>query len=102
MKELTAVLEQNGCVNVRTYIQSGNVILSSPIPDAASLAKRLTAAVSRSHGFPCRVLVLTHAELERGVAGNPFPQADKNPKSLHLVFLCERPKKPDLKPLEAI
>src|SRR5688500_2370880 len=102
MKELKAVLEKNGCVDVRTYIQSGNVIFRSAMTDAARLAKRLTAAVSRSHGFEPRVLVLTRGDLERAAAGNPFPEADENPKSLHLFFLAELPKKPDLKSLEAL
>jgi uncharacterized protein (DUF1697 family) len=102
MKELKVVLEQNGCEDVQTYIQSGNVILNSSISDVALLEKRLSAAVSKSHGFEPRVLLLTHAELERAAAGNPFPAADENPKSVHLFFLDGVPKKPDLKSLEAL
>jgi len=102
MKELKAVLEQNGCREVRTYIQSGNVILNSPISDATRLAKQLAAAVSRSHGFEPRVVVLTRSEFEKAAAGNLFAQANQNPTSLHLFFLHTLPKKPDLKPLEAI
>ena len=48
------------------------------------------------------MLVLTRSELERAAAGNPFPEADENPQSLHLFFLAERPKKPDLTSLEAL
>jgi uncharacterized protein (DUF1697 family) len=101
MQELKEVLEGNGCVDVQTYIRSGNVIFRSGM-SAARLAKRLTAAVSRSHGFEPRVLVLTRDELESVAAGNPFREADENPKSLHLFFLAERPKTPDLKSLEAL
>ena len=102
MKQLKEVLEEHGCVDVQTYIQSGNVIFRSGMSDAARLAKRLTAAVSKSHGFEPRVLVLTRDELASAAAGNPFREADENPKSLHLFFLAERPKKPDLKSLEAL
>ena len=102
MKELKLVLEKNGCRDVQTYIQSGNVIFRSASSDAALVAKRLTAAVSRSHGFEPRVLVLTRAELESAAAGNPFPEAGENPKSLHLFFLAEPPKKPDVKACEAL
>jgi uncharacterized protein (DUF1697 family) len=102
MKDLKRVLEQNDCVDVQTYIQSGNVVFRSGVSDVARLAKRLTAAVSRSHGFEPRVVVLTSAELEKAAAGNPFPEADQNPKSLHLLFLVETPGKPDLKACEAI
>ena len=102
MKELKVVLEKNGCESVRTYIQSGNVILNSSAADAAKLAKQLSAAVAKSHGFEPRVLLLTRAELERAAAGNPFPAAVESPKSVHLFFLDGVPTKPDLKSLEAL
>ena len=38
MKELKVVLEKNGCTDVQTYIQSGNVILRSKVSDASRLA----------------------------------------------------------------
>jgi uncharacterized protein (DUF1697 family) len=102
MKKLRLVLEQNGCLDVQTYIQSGNVIFRSAMSDVERLAKRLTVAVSKSHGFEPRVLVLTRAELEDAAAGNPFPEASQNPKSLHLFVLTETPKTPDLKACEAL
>ena len=101
MKELKVVLEQNGCQSVQTYIQSGNVILNSSLSDV-QLAKRLSAAVSKSHGFEPRVMILTRTELERAAAANPFPSAGENPKSVHVFFLDGVPKKPDLKSLEAL
>jgi uncharacterized protein (DUF1697 family) len=102
MSDLKLLLEQNGCVDVRTYIQSGNVILSSAVKDPAVLEKQITAAISKRHGFAPRVLLLTWAELEKAAAANPFPQAAENPKSLHLVFLDAPPKNPDLKSLESL
>lgn len=102
MKALKALIEQNGCVDVRTYVQSGNAILRSSISNPENLAKRLSAAVSKNHGFVPRVLVLTRAELEKAAAANPFPQAHANPKSLHLFFLAARPNKPDLKAIEGV
>ena len=100
MKDLKLMLEQNGCVDVQTYIQSGNVILSSAVADAARLEKQVAAAVSRSHGFEPRVLLLTPGDLERAAKGNPFPKAEDNPKSVNLFFLAAPPKKPDLKSME--
>ena len=70
--------------------------------DGSSLAKRLIGAVSKSHGFEPRVILLTRADLEKATAGNPFPEASENPKSLHLFFLAEPPEKPDLKACEAL
>jgi uncharacterized protein (DUF1697 family) len=102
MKELKRVLEKDGCQNVRTYIQSGNVILTSSISDPAKLASRLGAAISKSHGFEPRVMVLSADELQRAANGNPFAAAIDNPAALHLFFLEANPKSPDLKALEAL
>jgi uncharacterized protein (DUF1697 family) len=102
MKELKVVLEKSGCQDVRTYIQSGNVILNSSIGDAAKLAKQLSAAVSKSHGFEPRVMVLSREGLERAANDNPFAGAVENPASLHLFFLDGPPPKPDLNTLEAL
>jgi uncharacterized protein (DUF1697 family) len=78
------------------------VIFQSAMTDLDGLAKRLTAAVSKSRGFEPRVLVRTRADLEKAVAGNPFSEASDNPRSVHVFFLAEPPKKPDLKGCEAV
>jgi uncharacterized protein (DUF1697 family) len=102
MNELRLTLEETGCSDVHTYIQSGNVVFRSAVADAAQLSTQLTTSVSRRHGFEPRVLVRTLAELERAAAGNPFPEADNNPKAVHLFFLAKPAKKPDLRSLRAI
>ena len=102
MKDLKLLFEQNGCIGVRTYIQSGNVVFRSAISDAGRLAKQVAAAVSKGRGFEPHVLVLTRKELERAAAGNPFPEAADNPASVHLSFLAEPAKNADLKSLNAL
>jgi len=102
MHELRQVLEKNGGVDVRTYVQSGNAVFRSAVSSPADLATRIAAAVAKARGFEPRVLVLTRSELERAAADNPFPQADGNPASVHLFFLADRPKKPDLQALTSL
>jgi uncharacterized protein (DUF1697 family) len=102
MKELKVVFEKHGCIDVQTYIQSGNVIFRSSVSDRVRLATQLTSALSASHGFEPRVLVLTPRELENAAAGNPFREAGADPKSLHLFFLTERPKKLDLASFDGV
>jgi uncharacterized protein (DUF1697 family) len=102
MMVLRELLEQNGCVDVKTYIQSGNVIFRSARSDTSTLANQITAAVSRTHGFEPHVLVLTPSELEHAAAANPYSEANTSPHALHLFFLAEHPKKPDLPSLEAL
>ncbi|MBT8101630.1 MAG: DUF1697 domain-containing protein [Gammaproteobacteria bacterium] len=102
MKELAAALEEMGCINVRTYIQSGNVVFERPRSKAPQLAEKIGKTVLKSHGFEPRVLVLTVKELEKAATANPFPEAENEPKTLHLCFLAAKPKSPDLDALEQI
>src|SRR5262245_15700021 len=100
MKELVVALERAGCRDVKTYIQSGNVVFRHASADAARLAARLQSAVAKACSFHPSVLVFNRAELKKAIATNPFPQAAENPKSLHLFFLFARPPKPDLQALD--
>jgi uncharacterized protein (DUF1697 family) len=102
MKELKRLLEDNGCVDVQTYIQSGNAVFRSAARDVARLAAQVAGAVSRRYGFEPRVLVLDRGALEKTAARNPFPEAREHPTSVHVFFLEGRPTTPDLKGLEAL
>jgi uncharacterized protein (DUF1697 family) len=102
MKKLATLLKNAGCSDVRTYIQSGNVVLRCPVTDAARLAKRIRAAVAAGCGFEPQVMLVEQEELERAAAANPFATAVANPKSVHLFFLAERPRSPDLRSLDRL
>jgi uncharacterized protein (DUF1697 family) len=101
MKELKVLLGKAGCLDVQTYIQSGNALFRSDA-DPATLSKQLAAAVSKRYGFEPHVIVKTRAQLERAAAGNPFPEADARPTTLHLFFLAKAARKADIASLEAL
>jgi uncharacterized protein (DUF1697 family) len=92
MKELAALLGSLGLEDVRTYIQSGNVVFRAA-GTAASLAGRISAAVERRCGFRPQLLLLGAAELGRALAANPFPEGTAQPQLLHLWFLAGQPAK---------
>jgi len=102
MKELVAILEELGAQNVRTYIQSGNVLLDSAEIDTGKLCKAIGSAIKNSRGFEPHILLLTLAEMEKVVAKNPYPEAARDHKTLHAGFLDCEPPKPDLKKLEGL
>ncbi len=102
MKTLKTLAEKNGCRDVRTYIQSGNVIFRSPLSDPRVVERRLSKAVERSRGFAPHVLALTRGDLEKAAAGNPFPEAAAHPQSVHVFFLAARPEAPDTAGLERL
>ncbi|HEX4347541.1 MAG TPA: DUF1697 domain-containing protein [Vicinamibacterales bacterium] len=109
MKDLTALVATCGHSDVKTYIQSGNVIFKSGGSGKANgagrervLAKEIAAAVRKSRGFEPRVVVLSLAALRNIAAANPFPQAVEDPKSVHVFFLAEPAKSANIKAMEAV
>ena len=102
MKALTTLLETLGLQQVKTYIQSGNVVFQSERTDNAALAKEITAAIAQAHGFAPQVFLLDAQALAAALAANPFPEGTGEPKSLHLFFLDSMPPQPNLAALEAV
>lgn len=102
MKELVALLENLGLQNVRTYIQSGNVVFRSSDDNAAELSSTIRAAINERHGFEPHLLLLGLDELEKAMESNPFPEAEAEPRTLHLGFLTAAPASPDLEALEGL
>lgn len=91
MERLAADLMDAGCVSVKTYIQSGNVVFTIPRATARSLSDRIAATIETRHGFRPGVHVLSASDFERGIARNPYGNATVDPKSLHMFFLATKP-----------
>lgn len=102
MKELVAILESLDAREVKTYIQSGNVVFQSREESFPELAKRLAARIEERRGFEPRVFLLGLEELEQAMVENPFPEAESDPSHLHLGFLASVPESPDLEKLESL
>lgn len=101
MRELVEVLEGLGCDGVRTYIQSGNVVFRSTA-SAAQLSEAIAAGIALRRAFEPRVLVWRRAAFEQAVEQNPFPDAESDPRTLHLGFLESPPSSPDLARIESL
>jgi uncharacterized protein (DUF1697 family) len=90
MKELVAVLEKHNYQNIRTYIQSGNIVLQSQRqPDD------IASIVQERFGFEPVVYVLEESELDAAVANNPY-RSSKG-KDIHFYFCNDKPKIDTLK-----
>jgi uncharacterized protein (DUF1697 family) len=86
MKELHAMCVELGLEKIRTYIQSGNVVFESRMPERI-LRANLEQALSEKMGKPATVLIRTASELRAILDANPFPAA--KPAQVALVFLPE-------------
>ena len=102
MKDLVILLENIGSQNVKTYIQSGNAVFQNREENASLLSNKIRAAIKKSYGFEPQVLLLEPEDIDRAVESNPFPEAESEPKTLHVHFLASMPKNPDLGALESI
>ena len=94
MKDLVTILEDLGCTNVRTYIQSGNVVYRSQKKCSNKTAKEIGSNIMASHGFEPNVMLLDESELDAAVENNPFKTHEG--KGLHFYFLEATPKNPNL------
>jgi uncharacterized protein (DUF1697 family) len=94
MKDLKKILEQEGCSNVKTFIQSGNVVFQIRLNDREKLAEDISGKILKKHGFEPKILLLDSVELRAAVENNPFDANEG--KALHFYFLSSKPASPDL------
>jgi uncharacterized protein (DUF1697 family) len=85
MADLRAAAEACGFEHVRTYIQSGNLLLSAP-GSPAGVAQKLRRSIAERTTLDPHVIVRTHAELAGVVERNPFARRGEDPAHLHVVF----------------
>ncbi|MDO4251034.1 MAG: DUF1697 domain-containing protein [Moraxella sp.] len=71
MAFLREILEQADFTNVRTYIQSGNVVLQSPL-SPTEIAQKVRAVILEKNGSDLPVIVKTPAKIQAVLAENLF------------------------------
>lgn len=89
MAALRELLAEVGFGNVRTYIQSGNIVLDSPDGDRDSVARSVQGAIEGRFGFAPHTFVLDVDAFDAAIVANPFPEGKQDPKAVHLFFLAE-------------
>lgn len=89
MAQLRELLSGHGYEDVRTYVQSGNVVLSGPDVPAVEAERRLEREIEDEFGFPVSVLVRTHAQWQETVDANPFADVADDPSRQFVLFLSE-------------
>jgi uncharacterized protein (DUF1697 family) len=90
MPDLRALLGEAGFADVRTYVQSGNVVLTSRAPPA-KVGARAEALIAERFGFEVDVIVRTADELGSVVARNPLGEVAADPKRYQVSFLDAEP-----------
>jgi uncharacterized protein (DUF1697 family) len=88
MPSLRAMAEDLGYTDVATYINSGNLIISST-KKATTVEREISDAIKKTFGRPIDVTVRTSAQLKKILAENPYP--DGNPSQVTVAFLTKTP-----------
>ena len=94
------MFEDAGCRDVRTYIQSGNVVYRATPALARRVPALIEKAIAERFGFDVPIVIRTAAEIDDVVKGNPFLKAGADPKTLHVGFLRDRPSKSQVAALD--
>jgi uncharacterized protein (DUF1697 family) len=95
MARLRALLEELGCRDVRTYLNSGNAVFSGP----RRSEQQLEAAIVKTFGFEVPVVLRSRDELADIVQANPLREIATDPAK-HLVVFCAANAATDLDPAD--
>jgi len=98
MAKLRSVLESSELQNVKTYIQSGNIVFQSN-QNAASLSTFIHDKIYEEFGFEVPVIVIEKSQMESILENNPLSE-NKIPKSYYTV-LKDKPSLNSSKEFEA-
>ena len=89
MADLRELLTEAGYEDVATYVQSGNVVLSSSARPEA-LERSAAKLISERFGFEVPVIARSRAQLARVVAHDPLGAVAENPKRYQVSFLSDK------------
>ena len=101
MADLRAMMEGLGHANVRTLLNSGNVVFDAPSGTPATLSKQLRAAVLARCGVDCEVIVKPAADLAAAIAEHPLKHHADDDARMLVMFTQEASALAALKALEA-
>jgi uncharacterized protein (DUF1697 family) len=88
MDKLRACCEGLGFADVKTYIQSGNVIFKTPKLSPAALATKLGECIVKDFGFSAEVISRSREEMKAIIDHNPFmKERGIDLSKLHVLFL---------------
>jgi len=100
MNSLVELFTEARCVNVRSYIQSGNVVFTAPPKVANNLPHLLGKKIEERFGFSAPIILRTRDEMAKVARSNPFLRAGLPENTLHVYFLADKPNTAAVKGLD--
>ncbi|MCM3337494.1 DUF1697 domain-containing protein [Paenibacillus sp. MER TA 81-3] len=102
MDALKSIFEALAFQNVKTYIQSGNVIFEASATEPELLAESIEKQLRVELGYEITVVVKTLSELEEVIQHNPFTENEASEGKLYVSFLSKEPVAEDLTALLSV
>jgi uncharacterized protein (DUF1697 family) len=99
MPALRAALEKDGLDDVRSYLQSGNLVLASSAK-ADAVARKVQCVIAKEFGLEIAVVTRTRAQLAKVVERNPLAKVAKSPKRYQVSFLDAKPSRAVVRRIE--
>jgi len=94
MADLIKSLESMNVKNVKTYLQSGNIIFDQNSINIKEIRENIEKMIGQTFGFSVNVIIRTESELEDSINSNPFiKEDDVETDKLHVTFLQDIPDK---------
>lgn len=90
METLREMFGALGYKNVKSYINSGNIVFETAKTDDLKLAARIGKAIEKEFSMTIGVMVRATAEIEDILKNNPFEGKFENDKEVHVLFLNEK------------
>lgn len=91
MKDLARLCEGLGCRDVRTYLQSGNVVYRAAPELAGRVQTDLRSALATELGLDVPVITRDAHGLHAVVTGSPYIARGLDPATVHAMFLADLP-----------
>ncbi len=91
MERLREVLSQNGFENVKTYIQSGNILLESEDKNSEKVAREIENLIETHFELHVSAIAVSKKILKKVLEENPFLNQNSDLKKLYVVFLSAIP-----------
>lgn len=100
MADFRALLEELGCREVHTILNSGNAVFISDDTDTINTALKIEEAIYKKAGFYAKVMVFTEEELNDIVKDNTLGEIATDHSKLLVMFIKNSKDLAELKPLE--
>ncbi len=92
MADLRDILEKLGFFNIRTYIQSGNLVFDVEGLSSDQISERINKEIRKEYDFDVGTWTRQREEFIDIVSANPYNSVDENDhKQIYFVFLCQQP-----------